>query len=490
MARRPLLPTPLTTFVGRSDDLARLRDLLARGARLITLFGPGGIGKTRLALRLAEAREAEGARFFDLANARNLDEVCSIVGRELEGPPPAASASAVDAIGAALATLGQALVILDNCERVASQLGDAVASFCRAAPAVSFVVTSRELLRVPFEHAYEVAPLGLPDADADIARSEAVQLFVERAALTRSGYALDPDEAGTVATIVRRLEGMPLGIELAAARMGVLGSEALLERLHRRLDLATVGRGMSSGQATLRATLSFSWDLLAPYEQSALAQCACFRGGFSMVAAEAVLDLRMHPDAPPLLEIIQSLRDKSLIRAFSKADAPKDMRLGLYDTVQEYAREKLEAGGDLEATRARHAGFFVGVAEHWVLHGMKRGARQELMTLVAEVDNLLAVMERALAASPPRIREGLLTALAAEAALFHHADLRSFVRMLDAAVAAAGPDPADPGLVSLALSARSRLRYANRSETMACLERAASLARSAGAELAEGRGPL
>jgi predicted ATPase len=487
MPRRPRLPTPLTSFVGRADDLARLRHLLGRGVRLITLFGPGGIGKTRLALRLAETREAKGARFFDLTTARNLDEVCEILGRELRGPSPARGVSGVDAIGAALATLGQALVILDNCDRVASDLGEAVIRWCQAARSVSFVVTSRELLHVPFEHAHEVAPLGLPHADEDIERSEAVQLFVERAALTQLGYAPDRDEAGTVAAIVRRLDGLPLGIELAAARMGVLGSKALLERLHGRLDLGAVRRDVASRQATLRATLDWSWDLLEPYEQSALAQCACFRGGFSLPAVEAVLDLRAHPAAPPPLEILQSLREKSLVRGFSKADAPRDVRLGLYDTVQEYAREKLEAGADLEATLARHAAFFVRVAEQWVFHGMKRGARDDLMTLVAEVDNLLAVMERALAATAPRVREALLTALAAEAALFHHADLRSVVRMLDAVVAAAGSEPADPGLVSLALSARARLRYLNRAETVAGLERALSLARSAGDQLAEGR---
>jgi predicted ATPase/Tfp pilus assembly protein PilF len=488
MGRRLPLPTPLTSFVGRADDLTRLRDLLGRGVQLITLFGPGGIGKTRLALRLAETREAEATWFFDLTNARDLDEVCGIVGRELEGPAPSPSASAIDAIGAALTTLGQALVILDNSERVASELGEAIVRWCRAACSVSFVVTSRQLLRVPFEHAYEVAPLGLPHTDGDIGRSEAVQLFVERAALTRPGYTLDPGEADTVAAIVRRLDGLPLGIELAAARMGVLGSKDLLDLLHGRLDLGTVRRGIASRQATLRATLSFSWDLLAPYEKAALAQCSCFRGGFSALAAVAVLDLRMHPDAPPPLEIIQSLREKSLIRAFSKAGAPHDLRLGLYDTVQEYACEKLEAGADLEATLARHAAFFVRLAERWVFHGMKRGARDEVMTLLAEVDNLLAVMERGLATTPPRIREALLTALAAEAALFLHADLRCVVRMLDTVVAAAGPNPVDQALVSLALSARSRLRYFNRSaETVAGLERAASLARLAGDPLAEGR---
>jgi predicted ATPase/Tfp pilus assembly protein PilF len=488
MGRRPLLPTPLTSFVGRAEDLARLRDLLDRGAHLITLFGPGGIGKTRLALRLAETREAEGAWFFDLTNARNLDEVCGIVGRELDGPAPAPSASAIDAIGAALVTLGPALCILDNCERVASELGEAVVSWCRAARALRVVVTSRELLRVPSEHAYEVAPLGLPHADGEIERSEAVQLFVERAALTRSGYALYPDEADTVAAIVRRLEGLPLGIELAAARMGVLGSKALLDRLYGRLDLGTVRRGMGSRQATLRATLDWSWDLLETYEQAALAQCTCFRGGFSVLAAEAVLNLRVHPDAPPPLEIIQSLREKSLVRAFSTADTSREVRLGLYDTVREYAAEKLEAGGDLEATLARHDAFFLRVAEHWVFHGMKRGARDERMTLVAEVDNLFAVLERALAARPPRVREALLTALASEAALNLRADLRGVLPMLDAVVAAAGPDPTDPALVSLALSARARLSYFNRSEeTVAGLERAVSLARSAGDRLAEGR---
>jgi predicted ATPase len=491
MGRRTLLPTPLTSFVGRADDLAQLRDLLRRGVRLITLFGPGGIGKTRLALRLVETRDAEGAWFFDLTNASNLDEVCGIVGRELQGPAMAPSASAVDAIGAVFTALGPALCILDNCERVAAELGEAVMSWCRAATGLRFFVTSRELLRVPFEHAYEVMPLGVPQPDEDIERSEAVQLFVERAALARPGYVLDPHEAATVAAIVRRLDGMPLGIELAAARMGILGSEDLLERLRGRLDLAATLRGVGSRQATLRGTLSFSWDLLAPYEKAALAQCACFRGGFSVRAAEAVLDLHRHPDAPPPVEILQSLRAKSLVRAYSTADAPLNVRLGLYDTIEEYAREKLEAGPDLEPTLARHAAFFVGIAERWVSHGMKRGARADLLILVAEVDNLLAVMERALAATPPRIREALLTALSAEAALVRHADLRSVISMLDAVVAAAGPEPADPALVSLALSARSRLRYFNRSDqTRAGLERAVSLARSAGDQLAEGRALL
>jgi tetratricopeptide (TPR) repeat protein len=182
------------------------------------------------------------------------------------------------------------------------------------------------------------------------------------------------------------------------------------------------------------------------------------------------------------------LREKSLVRALSTAGTSQDVRLGLYDTVREYATDKLEGGPMLEATLARHAAFFVGVAERWVFQGMKRRARDDLMTLVAEVDNLLAVTEKALAADPPRVREALLTALAAEDALILHTDPRPVIRMLDAVVAAAGPDPTEAALVSLALSARSRVRHVDRpKETLAGLERAVLLARAAGDQLAEGR---
>src|SRR5262249_41315263 len=155
-----------------------------------------------------------------------------------------------------------------------------------------FLATSRERLRVASEHAHELEPLSLPTARDDIEASEAVQLFVDRASLVQTGYALDTHEAPIVAEIVRRLEGMPLAIQLAAARMGALGSATLLERLESQLDvLATRTHGVSSRQRTLRGALEWSWKLLKRWEQDALAQCSVFRGGFGLDAAERVIDL-------------------------------------------------------------------------------------------------------------------------------------------------------------------------------------------------------
>ena len=324
--------SPATTFFGRVRELEALHGWFAGGDRLVTLLGPAGTGKTRLALRFAELHPK--ARCCDLTDARD-------------------AAAVSDAVEAMVATLGdETLLVLDNCEHVAH----AVATVVPRIPAgTRILVTSRERLRVPGERCFEVPPLGLPQRGDDATASEALQLFLDRARLVRPDYALTAPDTEVLVEILERLDGLPLAIELAAARMRVLSPQALLRRLSLRFDLLrSDARDATTRQRTLRGALDWSWDLLEPVEQSALAQCSVFRSGFTLEAAEAVLDLSPHVGAPATLEVIESLCDKSLVRTLPRAG---DVRFGLYECIREYAAERL--GDEIDRVRERHGAYFL-----------------------------------------------------------------------------------------------------------------------------------
>jgi predicted ATPase/tRNA A-37 threonylcarbamoyl transferase component Bud32 len=387
-----------TAFVGRERELASLAQMFARGDRLVTLLGPGGSGKTRLAKRYAVLHQADyaaagGTWFVALAEARGVSDVVARVARvtgvSLQGGRD--DEAAIIQLGRSLSAHGPALLVLDNCEQAAAEIAQLVSRWLEAAPGVCFLMTSRERLGVAGERSYEVTPLGVP---------EAVLLFVDRTRLVRADYVVGAEEAPVVTQIVQALDGIPLAIELAAARMGLLSATVLLERLGKRFELlASTNRDAAPHQRTLMATIDWSWMLLEPWEQAALAQCAVFHGGFTLEAAEAALSLAQFSGAPTTVGVLQRLRDKSLVYSQPSRDFPSELRLGLYESIRAYASIKLAESGDADATNRRHAEYFLREGTAWARRA-NRGSSEHLRRLALEVENLRAVHERALGGDP------------------------------------------------------------------------------------------
>lgn len=477
---------------------------LDEGARIVTLTGAAGMGKTRLSLewaRGASDRDAASLLFCDLSEARSLDDACAVFARAL-GVPLAAAGTAdeiVAQLGRALAESGPCVVILDNLEQLVTHAPRLLIPWLTLAPAARFLVTSRERLRLDDEVCLELEPLSVPSADERepraIAASEAVALFVARTRAVRLDFELTEADAESVASIVRRVDGIPLAIELCAARMGVLAPKQLLARLARRFELLVSGaRGAPARQATLRGAIDWSWDLLDPWEKRALAQCAVFSGGFSLEAAEAVIDLRGAPDhhaAPTILDALQSLHDRSLIRAFDAPGSPGARRYSLLESIREYAEERLDELGATAASVDRHAAFFLEVSSP---KSPALPRPSDVARVSLEVDNLMAVCTRALARvplSPADADTALRGLLLLEPVLLTCARgrLEPYVAMLDAALALA-PDtaPLDRIVRARALYTRA-LADLLRGRMLDCLrsfQRALDEARAAGSRPDEG----
>jgi predicted ATPase/predicted Ser/Thr protein kinase len=425
---RPPLPRAGTSFVGRSHELSALRLLLARGERVVTLVGPGGAGKTRLAVELARQADVP-AWFVDLTAAVDFEGVCLQVARSL-GLTFAAGVAAEQLIARALAAKGRCLVVLDNFEQVLGEAEATVGTWRTHAKDVTFVVTSREPLRVPEEVLYEVPPL-----------DEAVDLFLERARAARPGWEPQAADRKAAEEIVSALDGLPLAIELAAARLALLSPAQLMQRLPRRLDLLKGAGVQASGrQATMRGAIDWSWNLLEPHEQAALAQLGVFRGSFSIEAVEAVVDVSAFPGAPWALDVVQSLKDKSLVRAW-ESGADGELRFGLLDSIREYALEKLAAmPGVGEGALARHAAYFLELGGRLASEAETKQAVAAIDRLQLERDNLSAVFQRAIerSLSPEAAREALEAALALDPLLSLRGPFGAHLKMLEAATQRAG----------------------------------------------------
>jgi predicted ATPase len=352
-------------FIGREGVLGAVRRLFADRAPLVSLLGPAGIGKTRLALRYAEAYAAQypgGVWLCDLSGERSVEAIAGTVTDAIGAAlPPDASEEALGGhVGAALAERGELLVVLDDFEGTAAVAAATVGAWMRAAPRAHFLVASRERLRIESELCWFVEPLDLPaEGTADVRTalaSEAVRLFVDRAAIAAPGWELEESQVAAVCALVRRLEGSPLAIELAAARMNALGPEQIVERLERRFELL----GAPRGDAPVRAALDWSWDLLPPVERVVLVQCAVFRRPFPLEAAEAVVDLTpaiAEGDAPrPIGEVLRTLATGALVVVEGRGAG---RIFGMHDAVREFALEKLDVLElHTDATR-RHARWLV-----------------------------------------------------------------------------------------------------------------------------------
>lgn len=362
---RHCLPLPLTSFVGRDDDLAAVtRLLLDPTVRLVALTGTGGVGKTRLALAASRAlgdRFADGIRFVPLAAVAHAALVPAAIGRafglrESEYQPMAERL--FDALGDR-----RLLLLLDNVEHVVDA-GPFVVALLAHCPGLTILATSRVSLGVSGEHVVSVPPLGLPRASAatsteEVAKSDAARLFVARASAVRNGFGLTEDNAAAVAAVVERLDGLPLAIELAAARIACISPSALLDLLDRRLPLLTGGgQDLPARQRTMTAAFDWSYDLLSDEERVLFRRLSIFDGGFSLEAAAEVLAT---PSTPRVLDGVASLVARSLVQPAERSDGIP--RFAMLETVREYGVGQLVASGEDQVVRRLHASWCVDLAE-------------------------------------------------------------------------------------------------------------------------------
>lgn len=383
-----------TRFIGRNGALGAIHKLFAEGARIVSLLGPAGIGKTRLVLRYADLHASSypgGVFFCDVSTATSADALCAAIAKTLsvQLSSRGSDEDRIAQLGHALASRTDSLLVLDNLEQVVSVAAPLVGAIANAAPRTTLLQTSRVQLRTQGEVAWQVEALGTPqgavNAKAALA-SEAIELFVDRAQLVRSGYVLTDADAPIVAQITQRLDGNALAIELAAARMGILTPAQILARLEKRFDLLVGGaRDAPTRQVSMRAALDGSWDLLTEHERAALAQASVFVGGFSLEAAEHVLSLGA--GAAEVLDVLESLSQSSLVRA--RTGLGSEVRFMLYETVRDYAREQLDKQRGHEARR-RFARYFKGRACEWQKAVDRAGGAEVRALAATDMENVLA----------------------------------------------------------------------------------------------------
>lgn len=376
---RNSIPSENDEFSGRRAELRRLSELLDAGARMISVVGIGGVGKTRLATHFARRWLGEfpsGAWFCDLAQARDLDGIFSAVAQGLDvalgrSDPRRQLADVIEG-------RGSCLVILDNFEQVARLAAESVGHWLDKTTKARFIATTRERLGVIGEHVVPVDSLDPGDA---------ASMFISRAGASQPQFRVDAGNSRTIHQLVELLDGLPLAIELAAGRLTVMSAETMLARIGQRFTLLATRTGRLKRQSTLRAAFDWSWDLLNANERSLLAQASTFAGGFTLEAAEGVLQLPTDDGQASILDTLQSLVDKSFVRTSD------DSRFGLLVSVREYAFEKLRdteppaavAASAERTAEARHGAFYSRPLEGDVRHR------------AADLDNVLVACRRAIA---------------------------------------------------------------------------------------------
>jgi len=386
------LPRQPTEFVGRDQELAELAEAL-RAARLVTLTGVGGVGKTRLALQAAAQvvpDYREGAWLCELGSLRDADAVPEAVASALDVQAQAGQSIADTLLG--FLRSKQLLLVLDNCEHLLDAVARLVERIERDCPHVVVLATSREGLGLRGEQMLAVRSLGLPDPEGEldaVVQADALRLFAARAVESRPGFEVTPENAAVVVDLCRRLDGIPLAIELAAARVRSMTPAELVERLDQRFRLLTGGsRTALERHQTLRGAVDWSYALLGDAERTVLDRLAVFAGGFRLDAAEAVA-AGGAVDPVDVLDLLGQLVDKSLLIADDEAGLT---RYRLLETIRQYAQERLEQTGEADAVRRRHAEHYVAFAEAAAPHLHGRDQATWIERLEAEIDNLRAVM--------------------------------------------------------------------------------------------------
>jgi predicted ATPase/DNA-binding CsgD family transcriptional regulator len=386
------LPVALTSFVGRRQEIADARAMLA-AARLLTLIGAGGVGKTRLALEVAaEARKAfaDGVWLVDLAPVGEASLVPRAVVTAL-GIPDQSSKPAEEQLTEYLSER-QALIVLDNCEHLAGVCAELVERLLRSCARLRVLATSRRTLGVYGEYVYTVPPLSAPDPDQAaavkaVAGYESVRLLVERAATVQPGFELTESNRDMVAKLCARLEGIPLAIELAAARLRVLAIQELVDRLEDRFAVLTGGsRTAVPRQRTLRALIGWSHELCSPAERLLWARLSVFAGGFDLEAAEGVC-ADEHLPREAVLDLIEQLVAQSVVLVVTTDGT---VRYRMLETIRQYGRQQL---GEVDRLRSRHRDFYLDLAENIAARWNGPGQAAGLARLRADKDNLRAALE-------------------------------------------------------------------------------------------------
>jgi serine/threonine protein kinase/predicted ATPase len=480
---------PGAPLIGRADEFSHLLGLRASGANVIVLWGAAGIGKTRLALELALAHRAADFEaeswFIDLSAARGLDDALRILTLCTQ-TRVSGSELVSSAIGRTLSQRPKLLVVLDAVDGLTRELGPMLGAWQGLVSAPIFVVTSRERLRWPAAVNAEIGPLQVDPAfetrsGSAPERSAAAEFFQQCVREHQPGFVADETTQRSIEQLVLALEGIPLAIELAAARVSLLGLEGVLSRLARPLSLLSMPTHDSAlrGTSAMHDAIRTSFDLLSADERAVLECCALFPGAFTVAAAETVAAAA---SSSPAIDVLQSLREKSLLCSIP-APHPDESRLCLFRVIRDYALSELRESGRESEARARHGTYSAGRVAALLELRRTRPSLEALRAIEAEADDLMLAIEYALSTDVPRLTLALEAWLALEPAVIARGPLPAFVSQLDRTIACSETNRAacDPRSLARVLQLRGRLRATSGRFEQA--ERDLELSRALGEEL-------